>query len=120
MYLLSSILYTIFLVSRLTENAHIKTNLLHNLKRAQNIGLTPIDEFQSSLPSELYQKCIAKSRQKIEKRTWYNLTLDAFVEHIGQVLASSLLPILYVHCYIEIRSLLIIFCYLIYRISFYF
>ena len=95
MQFLSSKLYTICLLSRLTESAHIKTNLLHNLKRAQNIGLTPVDEFQSSLPSELYQKCIAKSRQKIDKRTWYNLTLDAFVEHIEQVLTSSLLSILY-------------------------
>ena len=71
-------------INRLTENSHVKSNLIHTLHRIQTVDKLDVMEFKDWLtPEELEATKIENS--KPEKMTWYPLPRIHFLEYFYSI-----------------------------------
>ena len=74
-------------INRLTENSHVKSNIVHTLHWIQKVGTLPLDSFRELLtPKELAfaKKLLEGASEKI--KTWYPLPRANFLEYTHNVI----------------------------------
>ena len=65
---------------RSNEQAHVRTNVLHQIEMVHKYGLLPITYFENILSKEEYLKEKAKTTN-----TWYALSSETMVNHLFSV-----------------------------------
>lgn len=65
---------------RSNEQAHVRTNVLHQIEMVHKYGLLPITYFENILSKEEYLKEKAKTTN-----TWYPLSSETMVNHLFSV-----------------------------------
>lgn len=66
---------------RSTENAHVKTNLVHRLHRINTYGMLDLAEFKELLTKEEFKAC----ENRTKPFAWYPLTSEVFIKFLNRV-----------------------------------
>ena len=82
---ITSILIAMHDINKATENAHVRTNLVHILHCMQKVGTLPLINFKALLTSEELEIAVNHAKETKENRPWYIILRVKFLEYIHSV-----------------------------------